>query len=184
MMFTLFIDTHFKDVIISLYKNQNLLDFIIEKNVNTTSQVTMPIIEKILERNNCNEKDLNRIVVCIGPGSFTGVRVGVTIAKLLSYLLNIPIYTITSLELAALYDNYNHEEYGIIENNGIFKAKFKNKKIIGSIQYEKTQNIPENIFINSNIDLSKLLVNFSILKKSSSFLVNPLYIKELNINKK
>ena len=167
MMFTLFIDTHFKDVIISLYKNQNLLDFIIEKNVNTTSQVTMPIIEKILERNNCNKKDLNRIVVCIGPGSFTGVRVA-----------------ITSLELAALYDNYNHEEYGIIENNGIFKAKFKNKKIIGSIQYEKTQNIPENIFVNSNIDLSKLLVNFSILKKSSSFLVNPLYIKELNINKK
>ncbi len=45
------------------------------------------------------KKDLNFIAVCRGPGFFTGVRIGVTIAKTLSYTLHLPLISFHSLEL-------------------------------------------------------------------------------------
>jgi len=55
------------------------------------SQATLPLIEKILEEKGIDIKDLDEIEVNTGPGSFTGIRVGVSIGNALSYLLQIPI---------------------------------------------------------------------------------------------
>ena len=61
----------------------------------------MPAIEQLL--NDCDMKptDLDKIVVAKGPGSYTGVRIGVTIAKTLAWTLNIPLVGISSLEVLA-----------------------------------------------------------------------------------
>ena len=45
--------------------------------------------------------DIEKIVVAKGPGSYTGVRIGVTIAKTLAWTLNIPLVGISSLEVLA-----------------------------------------------------------------------------------
>ena len=45
--------------------------------------------------------DIDKIIVVNGPGSFTGIRIGVTLAKIMAYSLKIPITTITSLEAMA-----------------------------------------------------------------------------------
>ena len=55
------------------------------------SQATLPLIEKILEKEKIGLKDLDEIEVNTGPGSFTGIRVGISIGNALSYLLKIPI---------------------------------------------------------------------------------------------
>ncbi len=44
-------------------------------------------------------KDLSAIVVDYGPGSFTGIRIGVSLAKTFSFVLNIPVVTVSSLEI-------------------------------------------------------------------------------------
>lgn len=61
----------------------------------------MPAIEALM--NDCDIKpaDLSKIVVAKGPGSYTGVRIGVTIAKTLAWTLNIPLVGISSLEVSA-----------------------------------------------------------------------------------
>lgn len=60
----------------------------------------MPAIEALM--NDCDIKpaELSKIVVAKGPGSYTGVRIGVTIAKTLAWTLNIPLVGISSLEVS------------------------------------------------------------------------------------
>lgn len=55
------------------------------------SQVVLPMIEKILGENNKTLADVSEIEVFEGPGSFTGLRVGVAIANALGFALNIPV---------------------------------------------------------------------------------------------
>ncbi|HYM64871.1 MAG TPA: tRNA (adenosine(37)-N6)-threonylcarbamoyltransferase complex dimerization subunit type 1 TsaB [Candidatus Sulfotelmatobacter sp.] len=55
------------------------------------SEACLPLIDNLLNKNKVNLKDLSEIYVNEGPGSFTGLRVGVAIANCLSYLLKIPV---------------------------------------------------------------------------------------------
>ena len=101
-MYSLFIDTHSKNVLIILFKDGKIM---VKNNVeskNKHSEITMPTIIKTLEEEEINVHDLNLIIVVNGPGSFTGERIAVTIAKTLSYTLDILIKVIDSLTPMAL----------------------------------------------------------------------------------
>lgn len=58
-------------------------------------------IESLLEYTKLEMKDIEGIVVAKGPGSYTGLRIGVTAAKTLAYTLNIPLYAVSSLAAIA-----------------------------------------------------------------------------------
>ena len=55
------------------------------------SQMVLPLIEELLAEHNQTMRDIRSIQVASGPGSFTGLRVGVTIANALGFLLDIPV---------------------------------------------------------------------------------------------
>lgn len=55
------------------------------------AQAVLPLVEQLLKKHKLNLKDLTGIRVNAGPGSFTGLRVGVSIANTLGYLLDIPV---------------------------------------------------------------------------------------------
>ena len=55
------------------------------------SQILLPSIIKILKKNKKSLGDIDEIQVAQGPGSFTGTRVGVSVANALAYALNIPV---------------------------------------------------------------------------------------------
>ncbi|MDQ1148015.1 tRNA threonylcarbamoyladenosine biosynthesis protein TsaB [Bacillus sp. SORGH_AS 510] len=61
----------------------------------------MPAIETLMKDCGKVPADLTKIVVAKGPGSYTGVRIGVTIAKTLAWTLNIPLVGVSSLEILA-----------------------------------------------------------------------------------
>ncbi|MDG4658326.1 tRNA (adenosine(37)-N6)-threonylcarbamoyltransferase complex dimerization subunit type 1 TsaB [Ectobacillus antri] len=61
----------------------------------------MPSIEMLLQQCDVKAKDLNKIVVAQGPGSYTGVRIGVTTAKTLAWSLQIPLSGVSSLAVLA-----------------------------------------------------------------------------------
>jgi tRNA threonylcarbamoyladenosine biosynthesis protein TsaB len=56
-----------------------------------SSQTVLLLIDRILKENGLEPKDLTEIKVNAGPGSFTGLRVGITIANTLAKTLGIPI---------------------------------------------------------------------------------------------
>lgn len=79
-----------KEVRVSLKKEGEVIKSLSEKN-EYGSQVLLPLIEKLLKSQKIEFKDLKGIEVETGPGSFTGLRVGVSVANALGFALGIPV---------------------------------------------------------------------------------------------
>lgn len=86
-------------------KDQVIGEYITNIKKNHSLRV-MPAIETLLKDCDTKPTDLEKIVVARGPGSYTGVRIGVTIAKTLAWTLNIPLTGVSSLELLAANGRY------------------------------------------------------------------------------
>lgn len=79
-----------KTVVVSL-KNKGKVIKSLSEDRKYSSQVLLPLIEKILKEEKLDFKDLKEIEVETGPGSFTGLRVGVSVANALGFSLGIPV---------------------------------------------------------------------------------------------
>ena len=101
-MITLFIDTSTSDVSIALIKDNIILSSICEKLPNQHSIYTTSYLDKILKSANVLPNMVDKIMVVNGPGSFTGVRIGVTIAKVFAYLLKKEVICLSSLKIRSL----------------------------------------------------------------------------------
>ena len=66
------------------------------------AEIILPMIDELLKEAEIDKKDLDGIVLCVGPGSFTGVRVATSTAQGLALALDLKIATVTSLEALAL----------------------------------------------------------------------------------
>ena len=74
----------------------------------------MPEIDKLLQGSGLRARDLHAIVVGEGPGSYTGTRIAVTVAKTFAWSLDVPLYAVSTLEamaLGALRDATNHADF-------------------------------------------------------------------------
>ena len=96
----LFIDTA-NSFIISIIKDDKILYYKNDISNSDTSSKVMPILDEAFKNTNLTINDIDKIFVVNGPGSFTGIRVGVTIAKTISYCLNKPLISLSELELLA-----------------------------------------------------------------------------------
>lgn len=65
------------------------------------SEKLLPLIEEIMGHLEISVQELDGIAVAVGPGSFTGLRIGITTAKMLSRILSIPVKGISTLEIMA-----------------------------------------------------------------------------------
>ena len=101
-MRTLYIDTSSSYLYSAIVEDNTILGEIKEEYGQSLSEVALPRIVSIFNDNNIKPEDIDKIIVVNGPGSFTGIRIGITIAKVYSWSLNIPITTITSLEAMSL----------------------------------------------------------------------------------
>jgi tRNA threonylcarbamoyladenosine biosynthesis protein TsaB len=88
---TLRIDTSNSKQILVEIEVDNKQDILTEDSTFLKSEAVLPAIEKILQKNNLKIEDVEKVEVNKGPGSFTGLRVGVAIANALSFLLKIPV---------------------------------------------------------------------------------------------
>lgn len=99
-MKSLLIDT--SDQVLSIAVTDEVILGEINLNIKRThSQTLMPYIADLLNLVKVKKNELERIIVSNGPGSYTGVRIGVTVAKTLAVALNLPLYTVSSLFVMA-----------------------------------------------------------------------------------
>lgn len=156
------IDTSSKICSVSVLEDK---DVIIEKHIEDTkthSEKLMPMIDEILKDCNLQLKDFDLFACGIGPGSFTGVRIGVSTIKAFCDVLNIPVVAVNSLESLA---------YNTLSTNIYDKTD-----IVCSIIDAKNDNVYCGIYKKENGELSQLedlcAKNISdvlqILKKYSS----------------
>lgn len=100
-MISLFLNTSVDFLSVALVKDGVVLDSFYTKLNNDLSKITLSVIDDMLSRLSISKKDIKRIVCVNGPGSFTGLRIGVTIAKVWAYSLNIDIVGVSSLYVLA-----------------------------------------------------------------------------------
>ena len=176
-MYTLFIDTHFKDIQIVIYRDDKILKISTMEGCDKTSKYALPLLNDTLKELKIELKEISKLIVCNGPGSFTGIRIAITIAKTISYCLNIPIYTVSYLELSAL-DNRGNRTYAVQENNGYYKAEFLDDKMTSQITYVKSKTLLNNEIVADKINFEKI-PTYKYLILTDCYNANPLYIKTI-----
>ncbi len=199
-MINLFIDTCTKYLILALYKNNEIIEYFQMEADNNLSVLLLPKIDELLKKSNLEIKDVDKIYVSNGPGSFTGIRIGVTTAKTIAYGLNKEINTVSELEVLASVDTNkkyivpligarrNYVYTGMYNNN--LNIEIENKYIDFDEFYNflsKNYNINDILFVsndsfNINTEVPKINI-WKIIEKHrkdesmNPHLVNPNYLK-------
>lgn len=170
-MKTLIFDTCFNKTYIVLRENDNILfsKNIVSTDENYHSAYLIPEIRNILKANNILIKDLEAIGVNIGPGSFTGIRAGITIARVLCQQAELKLVGIESLRILSklnttknnsivLTDARKNKVYLAVydcNGNAIIKPKLEEKDKI-------TEYIDKDIFIITDNSIGNYLKELNI----------------------
>ena len=149
-MLILGIDTSTKICTCSIFDSEN--GVIAETSLSVKknhSNIVMPIIDNLFKISDLNINDIDKIAVAIGPGSFTGVRIALGIAKGLAMALNKPLIAVNELDiLEAIADGNENEVIPLIDAR---KER---------VYYKYQGNYIDNYLINliSNFDKNKKYV--------------------------
>ena len=191
-MISLCMDSAYKQLVLGLYKEDALLAGISLEAFKKQSETIFAELNKILEQANLDYKDIDRVVITRGPGSYTGIRIAMTIAKVLCSQMHKELYTISTMQLYAglepsanvILDARSHRAY---------VAHLEKGKIIGNTQIldlEEAKDFlkahPGKVFgdaLLSEVEPSDFLKNFIELKAEYQKVENihalvPDYLKE------
>ena len=126
----LYIDTSSSFLYTGIVDKNKLLCEVKKEYNHELSKYALPEIVEMFENNNIDPESIDKIIVVNGPGSFTGIRIGITIAKVYAWSLNIPITTITSLEAMMLSSKKNTNYVPVIDarRDYVFGAIYSDKK--------------------------------------------------------
>ena len=131
-MISLFIDTSISSVSISIVRDNKILSIIQEGIPNEHSKYATSYVKRVIDEAGIDANDVDNILVVNGPGSFTGVRIGVTIAKTYGYLINKELIPVSSLKSLAISSNKNEIVMSVISANrnnyyvGIYDSEYNN----------------------------------------------------------
>lgn len=105
----LYLDTTSSFLYTAILEDDKVIAEVKEELGNNLSEYTLPRIEGMMKIKNISVDEIGKIIAVNGPGSFTGIRIGLTIAKTMAWAKNIPIIPISSLEAMALSSDANYD---------------------------------------------------------------------------
>lgn len=213
-MKTLFIDSSRKSLSVALTCENKLL-FV--SNVNSYSKHSnflMNEIESILQKTNLTIYDIDNIVVLNGPGSFTGIRVGVTIAKTISWVLSKKLYQVNNLEalkvgidndvvISIIPDKDSSSYVGIytrdkkIEDylsldSHFFDIKDKKITLVSMEENKYLDSLKDKLVLDNHVEIKYIndydylnVIDFALSKENiNPHLADAIYLKKIDVEKK
>lgn len=168
---------------ISILNDNNLIKKVELNNGLTHSETLMPLLKQLLEECELTLNDIDLLVCDIGPGSFTGIRIGIATVKAFSDSLSIPCIGISSLEVLA----YNIKDDGLIcstidcKNDNCYFALYELNNGIYKIIEEPRADTVKNILDFLENKYSKQIIHFvgdGLTEKSTN---NTLSVENLGI---
>ena len=90
-MIILGLDTSTRAASVALWSDGDLLGELVINDKRTHSQKLMPMLETLFQLADIKVDDIDLLAVCIGPGSFTGIRIAMATVKALGHVRNLPI---------------------------------------------------------------------------------------------
>jgi len=158
-MFTLFIDTHGEIITVALFDGQKLLIKTKESQYSHAVYLA-PMIRDILKENHLSVKSIKDIVAVNGPGSFTGLRIGLSNAKTLAYSLKIPIYLVSSLSSYLVSSEVLNDKFCVLEDNkGYYVSEFdSNNNVVFPEEYlEDVSEFQDKFIVPMHLDVIKVI---------------------------
>ncbi len=174
------IDTSSTVCSVAILENDKLIDKNELNDGKTHSENLMPLLDELLKRNSLNIKNIEMLACCVGPGSFTGIRIGVSTIKPIAEILDIKIASVTSLEtlarnieneetIVSIIDSRNNQVYcGIFDKNYNKKEDYLAEDI--SIVIDKLKKYNNIVCIGNGAILHKELLEKEI--KNCKFVEN------------
>lgn len=198
-MINLFIDTSLDELTIAIVNEDVVLAKKSRPCKNAHSVYTVSYIDDVLKELEMDANDIDNIMVVNGPGSFTGIRIGVSVAKTYGYLLKKDIYAISSLKMLALStdnqivislidaknDNYYMGIFDMFDNDVSYETFASRDKVLETIgKYDDALLISNNEFMlgehqvkKVDLDLVNIIKYYLNEKKVSADLLLPNYLK-------
>ncbi len=188
---------------VSFFENSRCKSKIEEHAPKKHSEILPKFFEKIVEDVGFVKKDLDAVAVSIGPGSFTGLRIGLGFSKGLAYALNKPIVPVPTLEVIANNPVVSFNGFLVLlfsHRNIVYVQKFLNKKpqsdAVASIfdevdlknnivQYGCEKLLGSNLYLNARPDAEVVgylaLRNFNEWKIEKPYTLTSNYVSPFEI---
>ena len=198
-MLSLVMDTSNQYLLVALFEDDKLLESIVELGSKKQSENAIPYLEKLLKKHNKELLDVNEMIITRGPGSYTGVRVAMTIAKTLSVISSVKLKTISSLAIytddekcvsvldarskkvfVCAYDNGKaiiDEQLVAIEDFSEFMKSFEGFKVVGQSELVGYPKVEADLAYN----MYRLSQNEECVEHTDALV--PCYIKDVEAKK-
>ena len=205
-MKVLYVDTSSDYLYSGIVINDVLVSECQEKLGKDLSKEALPRIISVFKKANITPKDLDKIIVVTGPGSFTGIRIGVTIAKTIAWSLNIPIVPISGLTAMAIsnkQDGYSMPlidarrgfVYGALYDNNINSIVEDSHILLEELVKKCYDYRPITVITNNEIvtnynvngyepDILKIVTYFKNKEGLNPHMINPIYLKKREAEEK
>lgn len=132
-MYTIILDSSNTELSIGLAKEGILLDSISYEAWQQQSEFMVKELAVLLDKYKVKNEDIKDIIVSIGPGSYTGVRISLTIAKTIATALNIDIYPVSSLRVKKFDNKPSICLINARSNRSYFGVYFENQIIVNDM---------------------------------------------------
>lgn len=180
-MISLVIDSSTSRLYIALVDDEKVLYEKYQDGKNDHSKYIVSLIEEGLKENNLEVSSLDKVVVGIGPGSYTGVRMGITIAKMFNAFKGIKVYQISTLFLMGSSLNEKASVRIDARRGNVFGAiyDFSNNEIIKAEGLYPIDEISEYIVVEENdftVNPVRCVLNSTLVENPD--LLIPNYLRE------
>lgn len=154
---------------VALLDNDKLIKELNVSDQKTHSEKLMPLVQELFETTGSSLNDIGLIACDIGPGSFTGIRIGVSTVKALAEVKSIPVIGISSLEALS----YNVSGFDYICS--ILDAR--NNQVYMSI-FDRNYNLISDYFADDINNLTSIFAKF----ENIAFVGNGVYLLNISEN--
>ncbi|MCI5701360.1 MAG: tRNA (adenosine(37)-N6)-threonylcarbamoyltransferase complex dimerization subunit type 1 TsaB [Erysipelotrichaceae bacterium] len=178
----LYIDTSTDYLYTGIVSDNILLAEIKQKFSHDLSKYALYEISEMLKKVNINPTEVDKIIVVNGPGSFTGIRVGMTIAKIYAYTLKKKIISISSLDAMQIGISSNNLIVPVIDarRGFVYAGIYQDNKELLKKQYIKFEDLLDKL---NNYQKEYIIVSNDNLKIDNVVSYNPDILKIVNTYK-
>lgn len=196
-------DTSNQALGVAILKDEEIVGEMVTNIAKNHSVRLMPAIDKLMREVNMTPDELDKIVVAKGPGSYTGVRIGLSTAKSLAWSLSIPVTGVSSLEVLAYQGRFfqgNISPFFDARRQMVYTGLYQWKNSQMSIQHEDRNILMEDwlhglaeageevLFLSPDIHLYKEMIiaslgELAIFPEGPFQLANPSHLALAGKNK-
>lgn len=177
MKLTILLDSSNTSLTVGLATNDTLLDSISYEAWQSQSEYMVPELSKLLDKHNVSYQDIESVVVTIGPGSYTGVRIALTIAKVISTAISCPLFALSSLQVL---QDENKPSICLINarSNRSYFGVYNGNKVIEKDQIKTNDEVMKYISDNSEYALCGDLKYLNLPSSNPNVALNMTRLKD------